>query len=132
MAASEIQMSDFIQVPTSLVFAVISEFWFSGFSRHTICKLITAATAFLEVSWPGVLGKMPPGKMPPGKLPRGNKPPRKIAPQKIAPRKIAPQENCPPENCLPSLPLKKYFVKLLHVMEYLTGENFVNFNFRQS
>ena len=57
-----------------------------------------------------VLGKMPPGKIPPGKLL-----PRKIVPQKIVP-----------------LPLKKYFVKLLHVMEYLSGENFVNFNFRQS
>ena len=63
---------------------------------------------------------MPPGKVPLGKLLPGNKPPRKIAP-----RKIDPQENCPPP-----LPLKKYFVKLLHVMEYLSGENFVNFNFR--
>ena len=52
-----------------------------------------------------VLGKMPPRKMPP----------RKIALQKIAPTL-----------------LKKYFVKLLHVMEYLSGENFVNFEFRQS
>ena len=48
--------------------------------------------------------------MPPGKVPPGNKPTRKIAP----------------------LPLKKYFVKLLYVMEYLSGENFVDFNFRQS
>ena len=65
-------------------------------------------------------GKMPPrknapGKMPPGKVPPGNKPPRKIPPGK-----------------LPPSPYKKYFVKLLHVMEYLSGENFVNFNFRQS
>ena len=56
-------------------------------------------------------GKMPPGKMLPGKVPPGNNP---------------PQENCPP------VPQKKYFVKLLPVMEYLSGENFVNFNFRQS
>ena len=73
------------------------------------------------------------GKMPPSKLSPGNK----------FPRKIAPPENCSPENCPPGnlspgklppppLPLKKYFVKLLHVMEYLSGENFVNFNFRQS
>ena len=38
---------------------------------------------------------------------------------KNAPRKIAPTS-------------KKYFVKLLHVMENLSGENFVNFNFRLS
>ena len=64
-----------------------------------------------------VLGKMPPGKVPPGKLPPGNKPPRKIA----------TPENCPPP------PKKSIPVKLLHVMEeYLSGENFVNFNFRQS
>ena len=43
----QIQMSNFSQVPASLVFAAISEFWFSGFSRHTIHKLITAVTAFL-------------------------------------------------------------------------------------
>ena len=43
----QIQMSSFSQVPASLVFAVTSEFWFSGFSRHTIHKLITAVTAFL-------------------------------------------------------------------------------------
>ena len=52
----------------------------------------------------------------PGKLSPGNKPPRKIAPGKLP----------------PSVPLKKYFVKLLHVMKYLSVENFVNFNFRQS
>ena len=41
-------MSNFSQIP--LVFAAISEFWFSGFSRHTIHELIqklTAVTAFL-------------------------------------------------------------------------------------
>ena len=43
----QIQMSSFSQVPASFVFAVTSEFWFSGFSRHTIHKLITAVTAFL-------------------------------------------------------------------------------------
>ena len=43
----QIEMSNFIKVPASLVFAAISEFWFSGFSRHTIYKLITAVTAFL-------------------------------------------------------------------------------------
>ena len=36
-----------------------------------------------------------------------------------------------PPGKLPPPP-KKYFVKLLHVMEYLSGENFVNFNFRLS
>ena len=41
------QMSNFIQVTASIVFAAISEFWFSGFSRHTIFKLITGVTAFL-------------------------------------------------------------------------------------
>ena len=59
-----------------------------------------------------VLGKMPPGKMPQEKCPPENDPPGKIAP--------------------PPVPLKKYFVKLLHVMKYLSVENFVNFNFRQS
>ena len=38
---TQIEMSNFIQVPASLVFATISEFWFSGFSRLTIYKLIT-------------------------------------------------------------------------------------------
>ena len=73
-----------------------------------------------------VLRKMPPGKVPPGKLPPGNLPPRKNTP-----RKIALQENCPPENCPPP-PKKKNFVKLPLVMKYFKGENFVNFNFRQS
>ena len=49
----------------------------------------------------------------------GKSAPRKNTPRKIAPRKIAP-------------PKKKYSVKLPHVTEYLTGENFVNFKFRQS
>ena len=40
----QIQMSNFIQV---LVIAAISEFWFLGFSTHTIYKLITAAKEFL-------------------------------------------------------------------------------------
>ena len=66
-----------------------------------------------------VLGKLPPGKVPPRKLPPGNKPPRKTAPRKIAP---------PP----PTVPPKKVFCKFLHVMEYLSSENFVNFNFHQS
>ena len=39
-------MSNFIQVPASLVFVAISEFWFSRFPRLTIYKLITAVTAF--------------------------------------------------------------------------------------
>ena len=43
----QIEMSSFIQVPTSLVFATISEFWFSGFIRLTIYNLITALTAKL-------------------------------------------------------------------------------------
>ena len=57
------------------------------------------------------LGKMPPGKMPPGKVPSGNKPPGKLP---------------------PTPPNKSILVKLLHVMEYISGENFANFNFRQS
>ena len=40
-------MSNFNQVPASLVFASISEFRFSGFSRFTMYKLTTAVTAFL-------------------------------------------------------------------------------------
>ena len=52
---------------------------------------------------------------------------RKNAPRKSAPRKMTPQEKLPSP-----VPLKKYFVKLLHVMKYLSVENFVNFNFRQS
>ena len=43
----EIETSTFIKVPASLVFATISEFWFSGFSRFTMYKLTTAVTAFL-------------------------------------------------------------------------------------
>ena len=43
----QIEMNNFSQVPASLVFAVISEFWFLGFSRATIYKLIKAVTAFL-------------------------------------------------------------------------------------
>ena len=42
----QIQMSNFSQVPASLVFAAISEFWFSGFSRRTKHKLTAAVTAF--------------------------------------------------------------------------------------
>ena len=43
----QIEMSSFIQVPASLVFAAILEFLFSGFSRLTIYYLITPLTAFL-------------------------------------------------------------------------------------
>ena len=43
----KIEMSNFIQVPASLVFTAISEFRFSGFSRFTIYKLTTAVTSFL-------------------------------------------------------------------------------------
>ena len=39
---TQIQMSNFSQVPASPVFAAISEFCFSGFSRLTIYKLIRA------------------------------------------------------------------------------------------
>ena len=39
------EMSNFIQVPASLVFAAISEFWFPGFSRLTIYKLLTSSTS---------------------------------------------------------------------------------------
>ena len=35
------------KVPASLVFAAISESWFSGFSRFAMYKLTTAVTAFL-------------------------------------------------------------------------------------
>ena len=44
---TQIEMSNFIQVPASLVFAVILEFWFSGSSSVIIYKLITAVTTFL-------------------------------------------------------------------------------------
>ena len=40
----QIEMSNFIQVPASLVFAAISEFQFSGFSSLTIYKQITSST----------------------------------------------------------------------------------------
>ena len=42
-------MSNFSQVPASLVFTAISKFLFSEFSGHTIHKLITVVTAFLIV-----------------------------------------------------------------------------------
>ena len=43
----QIQMSNLIWLPASLAFAAISEFWFSGFSGHTIYKAtVTAVTAF--------------------------------------------------------------------------------------
>ena len=51
--------------------------------------------------------------------------------RKNAPGKKCPREKCPPENYPPLLPLKKYFVKFLYVMEYLSGENFVNEEFRR-
>ena len=68
---------------------------------------------------------MPPGKMPPGKVPPGKFPLEISPPGKFAHPKMASQENRPP-------PKKKNFVKLPHVIEYFKGENFVNFNFRQS
>ena len=40
----QIQSCNFIKVPASLVFAAISEFCFTGFSRPTIYKLITSST----------------------------------------------------------------------------------------
>ena len=43
----QIEISDFIQVPASLRFVAISEFWFSGFSMFTIYKLTTVVTVFL-------------------------------------------------------------------------------------
>ena len=43
----QIEMSNFIKVPASLVFAAISEFWFLGFSKFTMHKLTIAVTAFL-------------------------------------------------------------------------------------
>ena len=43
----QIEMSNFIQVPASLVLATIAEFLFSEFSRLNIYKLITAVTSFL-------------------------------------------------------------------------------------
>ena len=46
----QIQMGNFSQVPASLVFATISEFWFSGFSRHNKHKLITAVTTFDQIN----------------------------------------------------------------------------------
>ena len=75
---------------------------------------------------------MSPGKMPAGKVLPGNKTPRKIAPEKLPPGKLPPRKITPPENCPSPVPLKKYFVKLLHVMKYLSVVNFINFNFRQS
>ena len=62
---------------------------------------------------------MTPGKMLPGKVPPEKYPPEISPPGKLPPGKLTPL-------------LKKCFVKLLHVMEYLSGENFVNFDFRQS
>ena len=69
--------------------------------------MITRILTKLNFVSPSVaLGKMAPGKVRPGKF---------------SPRKIAP------------FPLKKQnFAKLPHVIEYFKGENFVNFNFRQS
>ena len=43
----KVEMSNFSQLPASLVFAAISEFRFSGFSKLIIYKLIKATTAFL-------------------------------------------------------------------------------------
>ena len=44
---TQIEMSNFIRVQASLVFAAISEFWFSGFSMITIYNLITTVIAVL-------------------------------------------------------------------------------------
>ena len=44
----QIEMNNFIQVPASLVFAAISEYWFSWYSRLIMIKLMTEATAFLR------------------------------------------------------------------------------------
>ena len=41
---TQIEMTNFIQVPASLVFTTISEFPFSGFSRLIVYNLITAVT----------------------------------------------------------------------------------------
>ena len=78
----------------------------------------------------GGLGKMPPGKMSPErypqeKCPQENGPLEICPPGKIHPGKLTPGK-------LPPSPKKKNFEKLPHAMEYLKGENFVNFNFRQS
>ena len=40
----QIAVSNSIQVPVSFVFAAISKFWFSGFSRLTIYNLISRST----------------------------------------------------------------------------------------
>ena len=40
----QIEMSNFIKVPASIVF---TELWFSEFSRFTMYKMATAVTAFL-------------------------------------------------------------------------------------
>ena len=56
---TQIQLSNFIQVPASLVFAAISEFWFLGFSTHTIYKLITAAKEFFIAYFVKINNKKP-------------------------------------------------------------------------
>ena len=55
--------------------------------------------------------------------------PWKNAPEKSSARKLAPGK-FPPGKLPSPIPKIKYFVKLPHVMEYLNGETFVNFNFR--
>ena len=55
----------------------------------------------------------------------------KFLQEKCPPGKI-PSRKLPTGKLHPPNPLKKgYFVKLPHVMEYLNGENFINFKFRQ-
>ena len=66
-------------------------------------------------------GKVTHGKMPPGKVPTGKLPPGSLRPKKNSPRKLSPGK----------LPLPRALWKNSPVMEYLDGENFINFNFRQ-
>ena len=40
------EISNFIKIAASRVFAMVSEIWFSGFSKFTMYKLTTAVTAF--------------------------------------------------------------------------------------
>ena len=45
------EMSNFIQLPASLVFVAISEFWFSGFSSLITCRLTTSSIAcFIKIN----------------------------------------------------------------------------------
>ena len=75
-------------------------------------------------------GKMPSETVPWETFPHKNCPQEIPSPRKYNPKKTVPQKYCPLE--IPPHPYKSNFVKLPHVMEYFKGENFVNFNFRQS